>query len=79
MLVFKFFGLLAIASASKPVRKQNGVWKEFLNFEECEREGLTSDYGELEFISCGEYELGKEGCNLHIECNDENLRYNLNF
>ena len=50
-----------------------GSWKEFLDFEDCQREGLKSDYGTLDFVTCG-LDYGISRCYLQIECNDEDKR-----
>ena len=59
---------------ARGARKQNGVWRQFLDFEECEREGLSSDYGTLGFVTCAE-DGGISRCYLTIECTDEDKRY----
>lgn len=77
--ISKFFvRFFAICGVVNGARKQNGVWREFLEFEECEREGLTSDYGTLDFVTCAEDE-GVSRCYLQIECNDEDKRYEINL
>ena len=63
-----------ICGMARGARKQNGVWREFLDFEECEREGLMSDYGRLDFVTCAE-DGGISRCYLQIECTDHDKRY----
>ena len=65
-----FLCLFALAHGA---RKQNGIWREFLDFQDCQREGLKSDYGTLDFVTCG-LDYGISRCYLQIECNDEDKR-----